>query len=78
MVVRGHTLVWHAQTPDWFFRDKNGQLIYEKDVITDEDRELVKSRLEAHIEAVMTHFGDDVYCWDVVMTVSDNAAHPSS
>lgn len=76
MVVRGHTLVWHAQTPDWFFRDKNGQLIYEKDVITDEDRELVKSRLEAHIEAVMTHFGDDVYCWDVVNeAVSDNAAH---
>ena len=44
MVVRGHTLVWHGQTPDWFFRDKNGQLIYEKDQITDEDRQLVISR----------------------------------
>ncbi|HKM18015.1 MAG TPA: endo-1,4-beta-xylanase [Limnochordia bacterium] len=76
MVVRGHTLVWHGQTPDWFFRDKNGQLIYEKDQITDEDRQLVISRMEAHIEAVMTHFGDDVYCWDVVNeAVSDNAAY---
>src|SRR5690606_7046285 len=24
MAVRFHTLVWHNQTPDWFFRDANG------------------------------------------------------
>lgn len=76
MVVRGHTLVWHAQTPDWFFRDKDGKLIYEKEVVTEEDRQLVISRLEAHIEAVMTHFGDIVYCWDVVNeAVSDDSAY---
>ncbi|NLH13728.1 MAG: hypothetical protein GX476_04660 [Firmicutes bacterium] len=76
MVVRGHTLVWHAQTPDWFFRDKDGKLIYEKDEITEEDRQLVIDRLERHIEAVMTHFGDSVYAWDVVNeAVSDDAAY---
>ncbi|HPT92514.1 MAG TPA: endo-1,4-beta-xylanase [Limnochordia bacterium] len=76
MVVRGHTLVWHAQTADWFFRDKDGRLIYEKETVTEEDRQLVISRLEAHIEAVMTHYGDDVYCWDVVNeAVSDDAAY---
>jgi len=76
MVVRGHTLVWHAQTPDWFFRDRDGNLIYEKDEITEEDRQLVADRLERHIEAVMTHFGDSVYAWDVVNeAVSDNAAY---
>ncbi len=66
MKVRGHTLVWHAQTPDWFFRDAMGNRIDEKEVITEEDRELVRGRMEDHIEAVMTHFGDSVYAWDVV------------
>lgn len=66
MKVRGHTLVWHAQTGDWFFRDGKNQLIYEKDVITEADRQLVIDRLENHIEVVMEHFGDKVYAWDVV------------
>ena len=76
MVVRGHTLVWHGQTPDWFFRDNNGRRIDEKDVITEEDRQLVIQRLENHIETVMTHFGDDVYAWDVVNeAVSDDGEY---
>ncbi len=74
MQVRGHTLVWHAQTPDWFFRDKSGKRIDEKDVVTEEDRQLVIERLEAHIEAVMNHFGDKVYVWDVANeVVTDDA-----
>ncbi|MDI9412636.1 MAG: endo-1,4-beta-xylanase, partial [Bacillota bacterium] len=66
MKVRGHTLVWHAQTPNWFFKDEEGELIYEKDDISEEDRQLVIERLENHIEEVMTHYGDKVYAWDVV------------
>lgn len=73
MKVRGHTLVWHSQTPQWFFRDGNNKLIYEKDLITEEDRQLVIGRLERHIEGVMQHFGDTVYAWDVVNeAVSDS------
>ncbi len=76
MLVRGHTLVWHGQTPDWFFRDKSGQLIGEKDKVSEEDRQLVIERMEAHIEAVMTHFGDSVYAWDVANeVVTDDTAH---
>jgi len=66
MKVRGHTLVWHAQTPDWFFKDEEGELIYEKDDISEKDRRLVIERLENHIEEVMTYYGDKVYAWDVV------------
>ncbi len=76
MKVRGHTLVWHAQTAEWFFQDSEGQLIYDKEEITEEDRQLVIDRLEKHIETVMLHFGDKVYAWDVVNeTVSDDGAH---
>lgn len=66
MKVRGHTLVWHAQTPDWFFRDKDGNRIDQKAVITEEDRQLVIERLENHIETVMKHYAGKVYAWDVV------------
>ena len=27
MAMRGHTLVWHNQTTDWLFEDKNGGLV---------------------------------------------------
>lgn len=74
MKVRGHTLVWHSQTPQWFFRDASNHLIYTKETITEQDRQMVIDRLEKHIEAVMQHFGDAVYAWDVVNeAVSDNA-----
>lgn len=57
MFVRGHTLVWHNQTPGWVFRDALGQSAPAK---------LVEGRLEAHIAAVVGHYRGDVGCWDVV------------
>lgn len=56
MKLRGHTLVWHNQTPDWFF--KNGDQPVSKEVL--------KERLRKHIQTVMSHFKDVVYCYDVV------------
>lgn len=62
--VRGHTLVWHAQTPDWFFREgylEDGAYV---------DAETLKYRLESYIRQMMTFCQDNypgvVYCWDVV------------
>ena len=65
--VRGHVLVWHSQTPEWFFHvdyDKN------KDYA---DKETMNKRLEWYIRTMLTHFtGDDskykdlFYGWDVV------------
>ena len=49
--VRGHTLVWHAQLPDWV-RELG-------------PRELRQATRE-HIRTVMRHFDDDVGVWDVV------------
>lgn len=69
MQMRGHTLVWHAQAPDWFFREgytDNGKYV---------DRETMLFRMESYIEQLMTHVQDNypgvVYCWDVVNEAVD-------
>lgn len=60
MVVRGHTLCWHQQTPDWFFTGTAAE---------------VRARLETYIHDVVTHFKGKVSCWDVVNEcTSDDAS----
>lgn len=62
--LRGHTLVWHTQTPDWFFREgytADGAYV---------SADTMKYRLESYIRQMMQHCQDNypgvVYCWDVV------------
>jgi len=57
MRVRGHTLVWHRQTPDWVFQDASG---------APASRDVLLARLKNHIDNVVTHFKGSVYAWDVV------------
>ncbi|MCR8656346.1 endo-1,4-beta-xylanase [Paenibacillus endoradicis] len=57
MRLRGHTLVWHNQTPDWMFEGQNGEPA---------DRELLLARMKLHIDTVVGRYRGDVYCWDVV------------
>lgn len=57
MKVRGHTLVWHNQMPDWFFTTQSGNRI---------SKEQLLDRMKTHIHTVVKHYKDDVYCWDVV------------
>ena len=67
MLIRGHTLVWHNQTPAWVFRDAAGNNLEP----TPENKALMLQRLENHIRAVVSHYKDDVYAWDVVNEVID-------
>ena len=62
--LRGHTLVWHSQTPEWFFSKK-----YEpsKGFV---DKATMKKRMESYIKQVLTYCKENypgvVYAWDVV------------
>ncbi len=53
----GHCLVWHAQTPRWFFQGPDGQPA---------GRELALARLRKHIATVVGHYKGRVRQWDVV------------
>ena len=65
--VRGHVLVWHSQTPEWFFHeDYDASKPYV-------DKKTMTLRQEWYIKTVLTHFtGKDskykelFYGWDVV------------
>ncbi|MDI1461180.1 endo-1,4-beta-xylanase [Catellatospora sp. KI3] len=65
--VRGHTFVWHQQTPAWVFNDAAGQPM----TATAANKTLLLARLEAHIRAVGTRYANDIYAWDVVNEVID-------
>jgi endo-1,4-beta-xylanase len=55
--VVGHTLVWHAQTPRWFFEGPDGQPA---------SRELALTRLRNHIKTVVGRYKGRIKQWDVV------------
>lgn len=57
MLVRGHVLVWHDHAPEWFFIDEAGGRLPIQVLLT---------RLREYIHTVVKHFGDKIYCWDVV------------
>ncbi|BAM46412.1 MAG: endo-1,4-beta-xylanase [Amphibacillus sp.] len=57
MQLRGHTLVWHNQMPDWFFTDENGN---------DVSREELLKRMKDHITAVVSRYKGRIHAWDVV------------
>lgn len=68
--MRAHTLVWHSQTPSWFFTKK-----YEGGSVV--STAVMDARLEFYVHNVMAHVmnqeksltgsaGSIVYAWDVV------------
>ncbi|WP_281890509.1 endo-1,4-beta-xylanase [Paenibacillus sp. YYML68] len=67
MKVRGHALVWHYGTGDWFFKDVNGNDM----TPTAENKALLLQRMENHIRTVVGRYKDSVYAWDVVNEVID-------
>ncbi|WP_029230912.1 endo-1,4-beta-xylanase [Butyrivibrio sp. VCB2006] len=77
MKMRGHTLVWHTQAPNWFFREgytDDGEYV---------DKDTMLKRMESYIQQLMTHCQDEypgvIYCWDVVNEAVDpDSADPDS
>lgn len=62
--MRGHTLVWHNQTPEWFFfedYDTTKELV---------DAATMEQRMDSYFRQVLTHCQENypgvIYCWDVV------------
>ena len=71
LVLRGHTLLWHSQTPAWFFGIDFDQ---DEDAV---DEDTMNARLDFYVSTVMDHVmqkekeiagesGKIVYAWDVV------------
>src|SRR4051794_24033165 len=52
IAVHGHTLVWHAQTNNWFFAGG--------------DKAKVTERLKDHITTLVGHYKGKIRSWDVV------------
>lgn len=50
--IHGHTLVWHAQTPDWFFREG--------------DKATITQRMKDHIHTLVGRYKGKIQSWDVV------------
>ncbi|HEY0074283.1 MAG TPA: endo-1,4-beta-xylanase, partial [Abditibacteriaceae bacterium] len=53
----GHTLIWHSQTPRWFFEGPDGQPA---------SRELTLARMRKHISTVVGRYKGRIKQWDVV------------
>jgi endo-1,4-beta-xylanase len=63
MHIVGHTLIWHNQTPAWFFEKADGSR---------KSPEEVKEQLRVHIEKVAGRYAGRVHAWDVVNEVIDD------
>jgi len=68
--MRGHTLVWHSQTPAWVFRDTAGNALQPGNPA---HRALLLQRMETHIHTVVARYADIVDSWDVVNEVIDES-----
>lgn len=63
MFIIGHTLVWHNQTPAWFFTNASGKPNSKAEQI---------EQLRNHIKTVAGRYAGKVHAWDVVNEVIDN------
>ncbi|WP_111642325.1 endo-1,4-beta-xylanase [Marinimicrobium alkaliphilum] len=71
MQIVGHTLVWHNQTPEWFFQDEDGEALTPA---------AQAERMRRHIEVVAGRYAGRVHAWDVVNEViaDDGSYRPTT
>lgn len=63
MHILGHTLVWHNQTPSFFFNNEDG---------TAKTKEQMIETMREYIEKVVTRYNGKIDAWDVVNEIIDN------
>ena len=63
LIMRGHTLCWHKQTPTWLFKDQEGKAV---------TKEVLLARLKEHISKVVSRYRGKIYGWDVVNEAIDD------
>jgi endo-1,4-beta-xylanase len=63
MLIVGHTLAWHSQTPAWVFRADDGRQLQGTN---EADRQILLDRLHEHIQTVVGRYKGRVKVWDVV------------
>lgn len=63
MKMRGHTLVWHTQSPGWIYKTSQGDTV---------SKAVLLERLKTHITEVVSRYKGDIYAWDVVNEVIDD------
>jgi len=63
MLIVGHTLAWHNQTPAWVFRADDGRQLQGTN---EADRQILLDRLHEHIQTVVGRYKGRVKIWDVV------------
>ena len=63
MLIVGHTLVWHSQTPRWVFQDENGRRLSGTNAA---DRAMLLQRMHDHIQTVVGRYKGRIQIWDVV------------
>jgi endo-1,4-beta-xylanase len=71
LFIVGHTLVWHNQTPEWFFQDEDGN---------PRTPEALAELMRSHIETVAGRYAGRVDAWDVVNEVvaEDGSYRPTT
>lgn len=70
MHIVGHTLIWHSQTPDWFFTNEEGKYV---------SREILIERMRDYIYTVVSRYKGRVQGWDVVNeAILDNGEYRKS
>ncbi|PYV44178.1 MAG: hypothetical protein DMG94_13760 [Acidobacteria bacterium] len=70
--MRGHTFVWHNQVPAWVFQDANG-VDMSTEPFSPANKQLLLSRLQHHINALISHYKGNIYVWDVVNEAIDES-----
>eukprot|EP01043_Picozoa_sp_COSAG02_P003071 COSAG02_NODE_73_length_41919_cov_6.571066_24_plen_247_part_00 len=61
--IRGHNLCWHSENPSWLTNGKHTPA-------------QLTAFLQEHITAVVKHYGDRAYCWDVVNEAIEDGGSP--